>query len=243
MRLITAHTTMLATETKQSGSPRTFLAAVALSFTLSVSMTCILSGSRPRSLQNSAAHPLPFLSRLLLGQAQLLRQRRGFPHLWVDFACQRLQERYQVLLLLSGEIKRPDIAGQPRVFDSAPIVEGDDFLERSLAAVVHIGTTPGDVPQCWCFEGALIGLVLCYSVATEVRVGFIHAHADIAVILVGEVEPSVTAYTTRLTLEERETALGFRRQGALVSRLETVVGRISRNNCPYIGGDGLGYSD
>src|SRR5262249_49148212 len=49
--------------------------------------------------------------------------------------------------------------------------------------------------------------------------------------------------TTCLLLEERKTALGFRRQGALVSRLETVVGRISGNDCPYIGGDGLGYSD
>src|SRR5262245_4939122 len=108
---------------------------------------------------------------------------------------------------------------------------------------MHVRTTPGHVPQCRCLEGAFIGLVLCHGVATEVRVGLIHSHADIAVILVGEVEPRVTAYTTCLTLEERETALGFRRQGALVSRLEAIVGRISRNNCPYIGGDGLGYSD
>src|SRR5262249_7346378 len=149
-----------------------------------------------------------FLSGLLLSQTQLLRQRRGIPYLWVDFACQRLQERYQVLLLLGGEIKRPDIAGQPRVFDSAPVVEGDDFIERFLAAVVHKGTTPGHVPECWCLESALIGLILRHRVATEVRVGLIHSHADIAVILVGEVEPGVTAYTTCLTLEERETALG-----------------------------------
>src|SRR5262245_29637894 len=184
-----------------------------------------------------------FLSGLLLSQTQLLRQRRGVPYLWVDFACQRLQERYQVLLLLGGETKRPDVAGQPRVFDSAPVVERDDFLERFLAAVVHIGTTPGHVPKCWCFEGAFIGLVLCHGVPTEVRLGLIHAHANIAVILVGEVESRVTAYTTRLALEERETALGARRQCALVSRLETIVGRISRNDCPYIGSDGLGYSD
>src|SRR5262249_2296192 len=161
----------------------------------------------------------------------------------VDFARQRLQERYQVLLLLGGEIKRSDIAGQPRVFDSAPVVEGDDVFERLFATIVHIGTTPGHVPECWCFEGTLFGLVLRHGVATEVRVGLIHAHADIAVILVDEVEPDMTASTTRLALEERETPLGARRQGALVSRLETVVGRIPGNDCPYIGGDGLGYSD
>src|SRR4030095_16634964 len=183
--------------------------------------------------------PVSFLSFL---SSKLLGQFRGFAYIRVDFARQRLQERYQVLLLFGGEIKRPDIAGQPGILDSAPVVESDDFVERLLAAVVHIGTTPGHVPECWCLEGALIGLVLRHGVATEVRVGFIHAHADIAVILVGEVEPRVTAYATRLALEERETALGFRRQGALVSRLETVVRRISGNDCPYIGGDGLGDS-
>src|SRR5215813_5865516 len=177
----------------------------------------------PTILSKFCCVSLSLCERIFRSQTKLLRQRRGFPYLWVDFACQRLQERYQVLLLLGGEIKRLDIAGQPLVFNSAPIVEGDDFFERFLAAVVHIGTTPGDVPQCWCFEGALIGLVLCYSVATEVRVGLIHAHADIAVVLVGEVEPGVTAYTTRLTLEERETALRARRQCALIARLETVV--------------------
>src|SRR5262245_56795214 len=193
MRLITAHTTMLANETKQSRSPRTFLAAVAPSLTLSVSMACILSGARPRSLQNSAAQPLPFLSGLLLSQTQLLRQRRGFPYLWVDFACQRLQEPYQVLLLLGGEIKRPDIAGQPQVVDFPPIVGGRRFLQRFPTGGLDIGAPPGHLPPGLCFEGALIGLLLCYRVTTEVRVGFIHAHADIAVILVGEVEPSVTA--------------------------------------------------
>src|SRR5262249_10123041 len=150
---------------------------------------------------------------------------------------------YQVLLLLGGELKRPDIARQPGIFDSAAVVESDDVLERLLATIVHIGTTPGHVPECWCLEGALIGLILRHGVATDVRVGFIHAHADIALILVSEVEPRMPAYTTCLPLEERETPLGFCRQGALVSRLETVVGRISGNDCPYIGSDGLGYSD
>src|SRR4030095_13716320 len=184
--------------------------------------------------------PVSFLSFL---SSKLLGQFRGFAYIRVDFARQRLQERYQVLLLFGGEIKRPDIAGQPGILDSAPVVESDDFLERLLAAIVHIGTTRGHGPECCRLEGALIALVLCHSVATEVRVGLIHAHADIAVILVGEVEPSVTAYATRLTLEERATALGFRRQDALVSRHDTVVGRISGDNCPYIGGDSLGDSN
>src|SRR5262245_17004603 len=146
----------------------------------------------------------PFLFSFLFSK---LRWQHGrVSYLRVGFPCQRLQERYQVLLLLGGEIKWPDIAGQPGIFDSAPIVEGDDFPEHLLAAVVHIRTTPGHVTECWRLEGPLIGLVPCYSVATEVRVGFIHAHADIAVILVGEVEPRMAAYTACLAQEERKTA-------------------------------------
>ena len=53
----------------------------------------------------------------------------------------------------------------------------------------------------------------------------------------------MTAYTTGLALEERETPLGFRRQHTLVSCHETVVGRISGDDCPYVGRDGFGYSD
>src|SRR5262249_34685967 len=163
--------------------------------------------NNPDRIKNSVS---PLLSAFPSSN-RLLRQRRRLPYIRVDFACQRLQERYQVLLLLGGEIKRSDIAGQPRVFDSAPVVEGDDVFERLLAAVVHIGTTPGHVPQCWCFEGTLFGLVLRHGVATEVRVGLIHAHADIAIIPVGEVHPDMPGSTTRLALEERETALGFGR--------------------------------
>src|SRR5262245_59533310 len=114
--------------------------------------------SVPLGIQLASCFFLSFFSSKLLGQF------RGFAYIRVDFARQRLEERYQLLPLLGCEIELLDIAGQPGVFDSAPIVESDDFLERLLAAVMHIRTTPRHVPQCWCLEGALIGLVLRHGV-------------------------------------------------------------------------------
>src|SRR5205823_2175301 len=146
--------------------------------------------------------------------------------LWVDLARQCTKKRDEFRLLLRAQAEVFDVLREPWVLDATPVVEGDDILERLLAAVMHVRAALGHVSERRRFEGALVRLDLGNEVAAEVGARLLHADADVAVSLVGEVEPNMAGDAARLALEEREPLLRCWRERCLVASAESVIGRV-----------------
>src|SRR5262249_55863834 len=134
-----------------------------------------------------------------------------------------MQKHHEVSLLLSREAEWSDVLRKPGVLHAAPIVEGDNLLERPGAAVVHVGSAFVHVSERRRLERALVRLLLGNGVPAEVRFRLVHTDTDVAVALVGEVEPGMAPHAARLALEQREAPLRRYRECGLVSRLETIV--------------------
>src|SRR5215831_14319642 len=151
-----------------------------------------------------------------------------------------MKKHDEVRLLLPAQAEMLDVLREPRILDAAAIVKGEDALERLLAAVVHIRPAPVHVPQRRRLERPLVGLVLRDGVSAEVRRRLVHPDADVAVALVGEVEPGMAPHAPRLALEQREAPLRALRERGFVARLKTIVWGAARDYCPNVGGDCLG---
>src|SRR5262249_54889250 len=89
---------------------------------------------------------------LRLSLARQFLGRRRIPYV----AGQRLEERHQILLLLRGQMEGLDLLREIGVGTPAAVVEIDDFPERLLATVVHVGRRLGDVPQSGSLELAAV---------------------------------------------------------------------------------------
>jgi len=141
-----------------------------------------------------------------------------------------MQECHQVSLLLGRETEWSDVLGEPGALHSAPIVEGDNVFESPSAAVVHVGPAFVHVSERRRLERAFVGLVLGDGVPAEIGLRLVHTDSDVAVALVREVEPGVAPHAARLALEQREAPLRLHRERGLVSRLETIVRGVARDD-------------
>ena len=88
------------------------------------------------------------------------------------------------------------------VLDAPLVVVLDDFLERTQAAVVHVGAGVLDLAERGGLEGALFFFAVSDEVAPQVGVGPVHADADVLVRAVGEVEAEVAAIAGGLLEED-----------------------------------------
>src|SRR5262249_26107294 len=129
-------------------------------------------------------------------------------------------------------------ARQPEIWDAAHVVQRDDSGQGRHAAIMHVRSPARDVPEGWCFEGALVGIATRDREAPEVGVLAVHADADVAVSLVGEVEADVAPGAVGLPLEEGKTALGRQGHRRPITGFEPIVWGITRNDRAHVGGDG-----
>ena len=94
----------------------------------------------------------------------------------------------------------------------------DDFFQRLLAAVVHIGSCEFHIAKRGSLERAAVLFIFGLGETSEVRLFGIHSHTEIVILLVGEVCTGVAGLAVGFLFvkEQRPTALcAFRHRMSL----------------------------